>query len=348
MKRRATSILALLALWTTPLAVASIGDDPQAILDGLSERGFAVVAQEDAYLVVLDAEGQPFRFSFEERGGRVFRVHGEGRVAAVEGDSSAAFAAELIGLSTVYGDQLTGPVKNFFETRVGDLAWQGEVNLGVEEYLLTLEVMGSGPFDVVFSLALQEIPRGSFPAAPHVLGSADARYVIREFSDFQCPFCANFNRATLPAIEAAIASADGVWSEVRFEFHHFPLQTIHANASIAAEAAECVSAANTPEAFWAFHDALFERQQAWQDLADPSSYFVRLAQDVGLSGDGVATCLTSRQFAPAIDAAYQLAESELRLTGTPTIFVNGYKVRNYLELDSYLELFDLIDAFAQE
>ena len=53
---------------------------------------------------------------------------------------------------------------------------------------------------------------------------------------------------------------------MRFEYHYLPLTSIHANAQLAAEAAECVTAANTPPDFWTYHDALFARQQAWSDL----------------------------------------------------------------------------------
>jgi protein-disulfide isomerase len=351
MTRPLRPILVTLLLVLATAALAAIGQTPNTILTALEERGAAIAETDGTYLGTLGLAAQPgVSFVFEERGEVVFRVVGEASVFPVAGDPGAAFLAELIGASTVYREQLVEPVRGFFETRLGELAGQGPVALGVEEYLLTLTVQGAGqvdaPFRVSFVLELQQIAEDEFPEASHSLGPADARYVIREFSDFQCPFCANFNSGILPQIEAAIAAGEGRWGQVRFEFHHFPLQSIHANALLAAEASECVTAQNTPEAFWSFHDALFEFQAAWQSLGDPAPYFVRLTQELGLESSGLAACLNERTFLPLVERAYRAATGELRLSGTPTVFLNGFKVRDYLTLAGYEELFDQIDRFA--
>ena len=201
---------------------------------------------------------------------------------------------------------------------------------------------GSG-LQATFSLALQEVPTDLFPVGTHTLGPSDARYVIREFSDFQCPFCAQYATQTLPSLKETLLSR----GDVRFEYHDFPLQSIHANAVPAAEAAECVTAANTPDAFWTYHDALFERQQAWSGLSDPTAYFVRLAQDVGLETDGLEACIQNRTYASEVEAAYDAAVS-LGLRGTPSVFVNGFRVENFNDPASYARAFSLVDAFSGE
>lgn len=354
MKRNMSALLPpLLAVALAPLALAAIGEEAAAILEALAARGVEVTALDSGYQGAMGVDGEtPVLFDFEQRGGVVYRVTGSAAVATVAGDPGAAFVAELLGAATVYGEQLVGPIRTFLETRLGELAGGGEVTLGVEEYLLSLTVEAAtletaGPFEVNFSLAFQEIDEARFPPADHTIGPADARYVIREFSDFQCPFCANFQQSLLPQIEAAIERGEGPWGEVRFEFHHFPLQSIHANALMASEAAECVAAANSPNDFWSYHDALFERQAAWQALADPGPYFVRLSGDLGLSSEGVESCLAERTFFAKVDSAYRTASTELRLTGTPSIFVNGFRVRDYLSFESYEELFERSDRFAQ-
>lgn len=284
--------------------------------------------------------GDGFTFSAEKRGDAVYSVTGAGNLS----DANLPFAADLIGAATGYGEAIAAPVKTFFEERVGELAGQGPVALPVQEYLLTLEVTGGDPYDVRFTVARPEVPAALFPAATHTLGPADATYVIREFSDFQCPFCAKFTAEALPAIKKELLTR----GDVRFEYHHFPLQSIHANALAAAEAAECVTAVNTPDAFWTYHDALFERQKAWEGLSDPASYFVRLAQDVGLSANGVEACLANRTFAAEVTKAYETAGGTLGLGGTPTVFVNGFKVGDYTKLSSYLDLMKLVDTFAEK
>ena len=283
--------------------------------------------------------GDGFTFSTQERGGAVYTVTGAGTLD----DVNLPFAADLIGAATGYGEALAGPVKTFFEERLGELTGQGEVALPVQQYLLTLTVTGEAPYNVGFTVSLPEIPADRFPAATHTLGPEDAKYVVREFSDFQCPFCAKFATEAFPLIKNELLAR----GDVRFEYHHFPLQSIHANALAAAEASECVTTANTPDAFWTYHDALFARQQAWSNLGDPASYFVRLAQDVGLSAEGVQTCLQDRTFAPEVKQAYDTAGGTLGLSGTPTVFVNGFKVGDYTKLSSYLDLIKLADTFGE-
>ena len=334
MIRRPYLLVFALCLAVGCTALAQIGEPPPTIVEPLVSQG-ATPADDGWY---VGAEG--FRFRVVERGGLAFRVEGEGELT----EANAAFAARVIGAASGLGDGIQGPVETFFADRSPELAGQGRVAVGLDAFVLSLEIEGEAPYDVAFSLAFAQLDEASFPTSDHVLGPADARYVIREFSDFQCPFCSNFALQALPFIKGALIER----GDVRFEYHHFPLQSIHANAAPAAEAAECVTEANDPEDFWTYHDALFERQQAWAQLGEPNAYFVRLAADLGLSIEGVEVCLEERRHAEAVAAAYQIAAEELRLTGTPTVFVNGFRVSEFLDLESYLTLFDRIDAFAQE
>ncbi len=88
-------------------------------------------------------------------------------------------------------------------------------------------------------------------------GNPDARVVIAEFSDFECPFCQRWYDETLPEIRALIGD------DVALAFLHFPLTQIHANAVAAHAAAEC---AGNEGKFWEMHDLLFERQAEWSGL----------------------------------------------------------------------------------
>lgn len=316
------------------LGLAQIGESPQAFLRQLSP-----VALSETATGYRSPGG--FDFALETRAELVYRLEGQGLLD----EANLPFAARLIGVASGYGEGIARPVQEFFEQRLDALAGQGVARLDVEGYTLELEVTGErAPYEVALELYLPEVPADAFPAATHSLGPVDAPYVIRAFSDFQCPFCARFAEDVYPQLKEELLSR----GDVRFEFHHFPLLSIHANAQLAAEAAECVSAVNGEDAFWTYHDALFERQAAWQDLNDPSSYFVRLAQEVGLESEGVASCLDERRYAEEIRGAYEHAGGILRLSGTPSVFVNGYKLGDYTQLEGYLELMRLADAFGRD
>ncbi len=280
-----------------------------------------------------------FTFNFEERGGVIYTLKGNGLLD----DDNIAFVADLVANATGFGENIATPVKQFLTDRIGELSGKGEAPLQVEQYNWTVNVTGeSKPYKLEFTLSLSEIPLEAFPVARHTMGSADAKYVIREFSDFQCPYCARYVAGAYQDVKAQLLSRD----DVRFEFHHFPLVSIHPNAQPAAEAVECVVAANTPEDFWVFHDVVFERQQAWQNLPDTSSYFVRLAEDTSLNTEGVAQCIADRTYGQKIIDAYE-AGGKLGVAGTPTVFINGYRVADFTKVENYLAVMELIDKFAE-
>lgn len=88
-------------------------------------------------------------------------------------------------------------------------------------------------------------------------GNAQAKVVIAEFSDFQCPFCKRWSDQNLARIRERLGD------DVAFAFLHFPLTQIHPNAGNASLAATC---AEDQGKFWEMHDMLFARQNEWQGL----------------------------------------------------------------------------------
>ncbi|NCN11888.1 thioredoxin domain-containing protein [Candidatus Kaiserbacteria bacterium] len=83
----------------------------------------------------------------------------------------------------------------------------------------------------------------------HIKGNLDAKVVVVEYSDFDCPFCARFH-ATLNAIVKKYPATDVAWV-----YRHFPLEQLHPNAETVAVAAECVAKLEGNEAFWKFADS---------------------------------------------------------------------------------------------
>ena len=329
---------ALIALACACTALAQLGHEPATILDQLDVYGVrpAEAGHESA---------SGFAFAVEESLGVAVAVEGEGDLT----DANARFLGALIGAASGYGSGIASPVTDFFRTRTAELAGAGEVVVQVQEYLMSVEVSAGAPERVRLRFAPQTVPEELFGPPAHALGPADARYVVREFTDLQCPYCANFAAQGMPLVRRLLERGD-----VRFEVHHFPLKSIHPNATVAAEAAECVAAeagagggAQAGEdAFWTFTDALFAQQARWSRLPDPLEEFVAIAQEAGLGASELPMCVRSGRFSALVEESYRVAAQELGLTGTPTVFVDGLKVGNYLDLASYERLMRLSDAMA--
>lgn len=152
--------------------------------------------------------------------------------------------------------------------------------------------------------------------AEKVKGNPTSTVILAEFSDFQCPACASF----VPAVEEIIA-AHG--DKLRFEYHHFPLISIHKNAEAAARASE---AAGIQGKFWEMHDILFERQQEWGNSLSPRNSFIAYAEELGLD-----TAAFERHLNVA--AVKETVQEDMRegrtraITGTPTFYLNGEKMQ---------------------
>src|SRR5699024_4048070 len=86
--------------------------------------------------------------------------------------------------------------------------------------------------------------------ADHVRGNPDAKVVLVEYGDYQCPGCAGI----APALNTI---ADRYSEDLAFVFRNFPLSSIHPNAKVAAATAE---AAGLQGKFWEMHDKLYQEQ----------------------------------------------------------------------------------------
>ncbi len=324
-------LIAALVLLGASAGFARIGQPAEAAREALADQG----------LLNLAAEEQ-FELEAVQAGDLLYRLSGE--AGATEENFGRLGAA--IGFATGFGEQIAIPVRDFLDANLASMLQAGTAVIPIEgNFLLELSLFEDDADTVIINweFGLLERQADAFTEARHALGApADsARIVIREYADFQCPHCARFAAEGMPVIEELLAGDDGL----RFEFHHLPLVSIHANAIPAAEAAECIAAAGAgTETFFEVGTLIFERMQAWAQLPDPGPYFVRLAQENGFETAGVAECLESREQLAYIQEAALHATQDLAIRGTPTVFVDGFQVGAWNQRASYEELIELVDA----
>lgn len=133
-----------------------------------------------------------------------------------------------------------------------------------------------------------------------------AKVLLIEFSDFQCPYCAEASKT----LKQLIAHQ----GEVTLVYKHFPLTTIHDQAMPAAIAAW---AAGQQGKFWEYHNALFDQQDKLGE-----ELYLATAKNLNLNLEQFEQDRNSDAATVAIGQDIQLAQ-KLGIAGTPFFVMNG-------------------------
>jgi protein-disulfide isomerase len=141
-------------------------------------------------------------------------------------------------------------------------------------------------------------------------GSAGAKVVIHEFSDFECPYCGRVN----PTLKQVM---DNFGDQVKIVWRHNPLH-FHKKAPLASEAAQEAWAQKGKEGFWAYHDKLFANQKKLE-RSDLETY----AEELGLDMARFKKALDDHTHKAHVDFDLE-ASKKAGIGGTPAFVVNGY------------------------
>lgn len=172
------------------------------------------------------------------------------------------------------------------------------------------------------------------------LGPDNAPVVIVEFSDYQCPYCAKwYSEVFKPLLEAYPG-------KIRFVYRNYPLSN-HQNATAAAEAALC---AWDQDAYWEFHNKLFESasllNNAQGTTLDQATYS-QFARELGLDVKPFEKCMQDHKYEQLILDDVNYANSlprdlsgEPAVGGTPTFFINGQRLGGAYPIEEFKRIID--------
>lgn len=141
----------------------------------------------------------------------------------------------------------------------------------------------------------------------HIRGNRDARIMLVEYSDLECPFCKQFHSTAQQVVD----TYDG---QVAWVYRHFPLVQLHSKAPKEAEATECVAELGGEDKFWSYIDKIFEVTPANNGL-DPAQLSI-LASQVGVNQSQFKTCLDSGKYAQKVNDHFSSGQ-RAGVTGTP-------------------------------
>ncbi len=154
-------------------------------------------------------------------------------------------------------------------------------------------------------------------------GSASAPIMLVEFSDFQCPYC----RQVQPTLRDLLAKYTG---RLSLAYRDMPLQQIHPQAQLAAEASRC---ALEQGKFWEYHDLLFNSPKLDRDT------LLELSRTLKLNDKQFESCLASGKFRAGVQ--HDLQEGmRAGVSGTPGFFINGIPLSGAQPLESFTRVIE--------
>jgi protein-disulfide isomerase len=207
--------------------------------------------------------------------------------------------------------QLKDQIIQYMQQREVEQA--GDVFAGQLRHTATLQVYLSEPEPPLYQISTADRPAKGNPAAP---------VTIIEFTDYQCPSCAQAQ----PIIEKLVQEYA---NDVKLVVRSFPLAQ-HANAYKAAEAAE---AAFEQGKYWEYATVLMQHQSALE-----TNKLKEYATQVGIDRQRFDAALDSGKFADKVQRDIQDGIS-FGINSTPSVFINGQQVteKSYEALKAAIE-----------
>ncbi|MES2986020.1 MAG: DsbA family protein [Patescibacteria group bacterium] len=171
---------------------------------------------------------------------------------------------------------------------------------------------GNGQDLVKGALAAPEFEIAKVTDADHIRGNKDAKIVIIEYSDIECPFCKVYHD-TMKKIHSEYKA-----DEVAWVYRHFPLsygeQALHKNAAKEAEATECVAELGGQDKFWSFVDELYSTTKSNDGL--DLSLLPEIGSKLGVDKAKLKACIDSGKYATKVKESYE-AGLKAGAAGTP-------------------------------
>ncbi len=167
------------------------------------------------------------------------------------------------------------------------------------------------------------------PERDHIRGPEESLVTMVEYGDFECPYCG----LAEPTVRELLRD----YGEVRYVWRHLPLNDVHPNAQLAAEAAE---AAGKQGAFWEMHDLLLDHQDALGPRA-----LIGHAASLGLDTDRFAANLRKHAGRARVDEDVESADLST-VSGTPTFFINGKRHYGAYDIETLKKAVKLAKARA--
>jgi protein-disulfide isomerase len=181
-----------------------------------------------------------------------------------------------------------------------------------------------GTADTIVDLAVSVDPERD-----HIRGPMEADVTLLEYGDLECPYCGQAE----PVIRELLSEM----GNLRYVWRHLPLNDVHPQAQLAAEASE---AAALQDRFWDMHDRLITHQDELK-----VRQIVAHAEALGLDIDKFKAAMHKGKGAGHIAEDVESADLS-GVSGTPSFFINGHRHQGAYDIETLTKAVKLARARA--
>jgi uncharacterized membrane protein len=240
---------------------------------------------------------------------------------------SIAYVMSIIGVTTAWLYAGRGLKFDFFDIKILLATGIGVFVFAFFYHHNSLRKFGGKEIQEFAALQLEEWrnypPKNIVLESPITLNAtSQGKVKIIEFADFLCGHCAQ----AFPIIHAFVNSH----SDVEFSFQSFALdgecnKAIERTSGIPCLLARISHCAGKQNKVWGTQKWIFANQQNLLTKEAIEERFKANSEELGLNYENLMSCADSDEVRKAITAQANLG-SEIGITGTPSLFINGKKV----------------------
>lgn len=173
-------------------------------------------------------------------------------------------------------------------------------------------------YAVIISKSASSTPLEVFKGRPvdatdFAVGKTSSDVIVVEYSDTECPFCAQLH-PTIKKIKEEYSS------KVSFVYRYFPLTQIHPDAFDEARAIYCVGTIAGAEKRANYIDEIFTYKISKKNMVLPKGGRESLAKNIGIDEKKFDTCMKGQDSVDIVNASIQEGIAA-GVEGTPATFV---------------------------
>jgi protein-disulfide isomerase len=161
------------------------------------------------------------------------------------------------------------------------------------------------------------------------MGSASAPITMIEYGSLTCPHCAAFSKDVVPQLKAQYIDT----GKVHYIFREFSRNTLDVAGFLLAR---CLG----DDKAFAADELLFASQDKWAFVEKPIDPLIATLRAAGMTDQKAQECLKNQKLANDIVDIQKRANTDIKLTGTPTFVINGKVYGGELTWDQLKEILD--------